>query len=151
MNAGVIEQVGSPRDLYEKPANRFVAGFIGETNFIEGTITGVWVDGITVETPIGIILSRASPEFQVGNAVVCSIRPEAIDVLAQKVSGCENVFECTVESFMYLGDNEQYQLRMKDNRIMKAMVRNVSGMARKKGESVWISVQAKNVVLLRGQ
>lgn len=171
MNAGKIEQVGSPRELYENPADRFVAGFIGETNFIEGKVTGTQDDRVTVETPIGIIIAQipnklghpsrtssgAHPQqvgapnsaVQPGDAVVCSIRPEAVDVLDEKGGGTENGFECTVESFMYLGDNEQYQIRMKDGGTMKAVAHNPWGKMRKNGSIAWIRIEPSNVILLK--
>ncbi len=80
MKDGVLEQVGPPQDLYRRPASRFVADFLGETNFIDGRAiredAGVW----SVETPLGTLCGRAGSPVTVGAAVCCSIRPESISL-----------------------------------------------------------------------
>jgi len=78
MNAGRIEQVGAPRELYERPASRFAALFMGDTNLLEGRVTpdqsGLVVDGtdITVAAPVGALAA--------GTPVAVSLRPEHLEV-----------------------------------------------------------------------
>ena len=74
MNEGLVEQTGAPLELYDAPANRFVAGFIGSPamNFLEGTVRGG-----AVETQAGVILPLPEPRSaENGRRVVCGIRPE---------------------------------------------------------------------------
>ena len=82
LNAGRIEQVGSPLDLYNHPQNRFVAGFIGnpKMNFIEGTATAASGEGVTVDLgPLGtIVVPRPGPGALVGQRVAVGIRPEHV-------------------------------------------------------------------------
>ena len=60
MNAGVIEQLGTPMEIYDHPLTRFVAGFIGESNIFDGTVTAVEGDLLRVDTPAGKLLTRGS-------------------------------------------------------------------------------------------
>ena len=81
MRAGHILQVGSPREIYTEPANRFVASFIGETNFLKGTM----VDAAQVALPGGEVLAVAvgaqATDTRAGQSVDLAIRPEQIRIL----------------------------------------------------------------------
>ncbi len=84
---GVLQQVGTPRELYRAPATRFVAEFIGETNFLPGLIESADAQFLQVSTPAGI-LRAAKPEgdFAKGQNVWCSIRPEAWRVATGEIT-----------------------------------------------------------------
>ena len=83
MNNGVVQQVGSPRDIYEHPNNRFVADFIGETNFVSGTVaqldefTTVHIGDVSVQ---GTADGR---ELSIGQEITLAIRPEKINLYQQ--------------------------------------------------------------------
>jgi len=80
MNRGRLEQVGTPAELYRHPATRFVADFIGESNFIAGTIETVSSTTLLIKTPAGPIMATA-PRGQMpttGKTVILAIRPEAV-------------------------------------------------------------------------
>jgi iron(III) transport system ATP-binding protein len=81
MRAGRIEQVGKPREIYERPATRFVAGFIGTANFFDGTVERK-EPGSTylVTTPAGPLYVSSEAEFPVGAAVTVVMRPERVSV-----------------------------------------------------------------------
>jgi multiple sugar transport system ATP-binding protein len=82
LRAGTVEQVGAPLDLYNNPANQFVAGFIGSPrmNFLTGKVAGTSAEGVSVEVPqIGRVRTIAVPRaVQVGEEVTLGIRPEHI-------------------------------------------------------------------------
>jgi putative spermidine/putrescine transport system ATP-binding protein len=80
MNRGRVEQIGGPHEIYERPATRFVAEFIGLCNLFEGTVHAVERDGLTVETARGLRLraTPAVPGAVPGQRVVVAIRPEHI-------------------------------------------------------------------------
>jgi iron(III) transport system ATP-binding protein len=107
MNAGQIQQVGRPREIYEKPASRFVAGFIGKTNFIEGTVERKEPDGVhVVSTDDGILRTTSDAALPVGTAVVASIRPEHIGLQrAMDTTGGQNAWTGTVETRAFLGES----------------------------------------------
>jgi iron(III) transport system ATP-binding protein len=83
MNRGRLEQVGTPEELYQRPATRFVADFIGESNFIEGTIAQITSTSLLIHTPAGPLRAAlprntANRNFSLGTPVTLAIRPEAI-------------------------------------------------------------------------
>ncbi|OIN98070.1 spermidine/putrescine ABC transporter ATP-binding protein [Candidatus Desantisbacteria bacterium CG1_02_38_46] len=148
MNTGMIEQTGTPREIYENPANKFVAGFIGETNFIEGKVLETNNHKVILEIRIGKLCSFNKINIQIGGRVACSIRPESIQVLDAINETLPNQFEAVIEEFTYLGDNEQYHLRLGDNSLIKAVAHNPFGQVRQKGSKVWIYIEPQNVILL---
>ena len=80
MNLGVVQQIGTPRQIYEHPVNRFVADFIGETNFLEGNVAQV---GEVASIDLGgvIALGTANGEaLAVGQAITMTLRPEKINL-----------------------------------------------------------------------
>jgi multiple sugar transport system ATP-binding protein len=81
LRSGRVEQVGAPLDLYNDPANQFVAGFIGSPrmNFLSGRAIATGPDGLTVELPgVGTIHTRAVAPGAVGQEVAIGVRPEHI-------------------------------------------------------------------------
>jgi spermidine/putrescine transport system ATP-binding protein len=84
MNDGRLQQVGSPRQVYEHPHNRFVADFIGETNFIDGIVTALGAYP-TVELPgqVPVMGDGDGREFYVGEPVTLALRPERINIYPQ--------------------------------------------------------------------
>lgn len=81
MKGGRIVQVGSPRDLYDRPANLFVAGFVGEMNVLSGRLLAREADGWRVELPGGSCMVRhEAPGAQPGESVVIAVRPERVQL-----------------------------------------------------------------------
>lgn len=110
MNDGEIMQEASPFDIYESPANRFVASFIGQTNFLDGTIETAAGNGSAhgaVETPCGLIRCVLADDMRAGDAVTVVIRPEDVHVSANaETIGADgdNVIEGEVREFQFLGE-----------------------------------------------
>lgn len=100
MHNGVLEQVGTPREIYEEPTNPFVATFIGETNLFEGTVAGADGDRVVVEAPEGSMTCQATG-FQVGDAVAVSVRPERMHVSYEPEAGF--TLRGTVRDRVYVG------------------------------------------------
>jgi len=110
LRAGRIEQCGTPREVYSRPRNPFVAGFVGETNFIEGRVTGVEGDRLRVDTGFGIWTAVAgAPELAIGSAVLLSIRPESIG-LGEGKGDTSNRFEGLLHDTLYLGEIAQHHV-----------------------------------------
>ncbi|MCP3904524.1 MAG: ABC transporter ATP-binding protein [Planctomycetes bacterium] len=81
LDRGQVVQVGGPRELYERPSTRFVADFLGETNFLPAVVKGRDNGAVVLQTPAGILRSTsAPPEVEGGRAVLCSLRPEAVRI-----------------------------------------------------------------------
>lgn len=109
---GVIQQCGAPREVYERPVNRFVANFIGETNLIPGTVMEAKAQQVAVRADHGVLVSRVLPAgepVRVGQTVTLSIRPEVIH-LGEPPSAEVNVLMGELLESIYLGEMAQHQV-----------------------------------------
>ncbi|HEY7090397.1 MAG TPA: ABC transporter ATP-binding protein [Tepidisphaeraceae bacterium] len=115
LNAGRIEQVGPPQEMYLRPKNKFVAAFMGETNFVEGTVAQSNGQSVTVSTPFGgVVVSGAQPVVRVDQKVTLSIRPEVIHI-GDAPSGAANRYEAMVHDTVYLGEFAQHEVNVSAN------------------------------------
>lgn len=150
MNEGRIEQLGSPREIYSSPENSFVAGFIGETNFISGEVESTDMGVFVVRTPSGegIRVRANSDAFTVGQKVTCSIRPERIK-FADKASPEPEaqLFEAKILSLTYYGVIEHYVLEGFDGLNVKVTNFNPEVRRRDEGEAVYITFEPEDVDL----
>lgn len=105
LGKGQVQQVGTPREIYENPSNRFVADFIGDTNFIEVQVTDVNSEQATVTTPWGLTITAAQTGAKKGKPASLSIRPEKINLGAQAAG---IVLDGTILSRNYLGGYTHY-------------------------------------------
>ncbi|MFI7446091.1 ABC transporter ATP-binding protein [Nonomuraea sp. NPDC049714] len=76
MRAGRVEQLGAPREIYDRPATRYVANFVGVANEIPGTVTGAGADTATIRTPYGLLTGVCGPGVKDGERAVAVWRPE---------------------------------------------------------------------------
>jgi iron(III) transport system ATP-binding protein len=113
LNAGSIEQIGRPQEMYLQPRNRFVASFMGETNFIDGTVVQSSTEQTTVDTPLGQLVSRRG-SFAPNAKVTVSIRPEVIH-LGASPSDARNQFDGMVHDTIYLGEFAQHLVSIGSN------------------------------------
>jgi iron(III) transport system ATP-binding protein len=166
MNNGKIVQVGAPREVYNFPVDRFVADFIGETNFIKGTLKAKSNQSVVVESVIGNIQSIYPPpsltlpaggegrggesyhKISEGDALICSIRPESINILNSPMTDKENQFQGKILNLTYLGNVEEYQLLIEEKMEAKAVLHNPSSVERHPGEEVIVHFEPKDIVLL---
>ena len=149
MNNGKIAQIGTPREVYNFPASRFVADFIGETNFIEGMLKTKNEKSASVESAIGNIQSNnIYHQISAGDALVCSIRPESINILNTSMTDKENQFQGKILNLTYLGNVEEYQLLIEEKIEAKATLHNPSSEEKHPGENVIVHFEPKDVVLL---
>jgi putative spermidine/putrescine transport system ATP-binding protein len=109
-NHGIIEQIGSPRDIYDHPRTRFVAEFIGETNLLEGTVKGHEADGTTVEFGSSRQLTVPRTDALLpGARVLVSVRPERI-LLGASSAAVQNMLPTRILDSVYQGDHLRVQL-----------------------------------------
>lgn len=167
---GILMQVGTPRELYRLPTSRFVAEFIGETNFVPGTLKHFDARDMLVETPVGPLraLRQDTQGWQEGQNVWCSIRPEAWQVQrdSQREAQPEgdastqdtNRLAARLEDVMYLGETEQLQLLLTGGtattdsdenwRHIKTSVLNPGTAAPQPGENLTLACAPSDVVVL---
>jgi spermidine/putrescine transport system ATP-binding protein len=134
MNEGRVEQLGEPSKVYSFPANRFVAGFIGECNILDASVLACDRDTCTLELA-GVGTVRATPggELQPGATGALALRPEkiAIDAPGRVVDDRVNRVSGRVVDFLYQGDVTIYRVELASGVRLEAMRPNsASGGAR---------------------
>jgi ABC-type Fe3+/spermidine/putrescine transport system ATPase subunit len=110
MQAGRIQQIGSPRDIYERPNTFFVAGFIGLSDFTEGRVEAVATSDALVAIKGLRLHIKTEGNLKVGQEVTVFIRPNSVELLDSETPGSVNVFEARVEKITYLGDSIDYRI-----------------------------------------
>jgi iron(III) transport system ATP-binding protein len=138
---GVVEQVGPPREVYRRPANAFVAEFLGEANWLDGRVASAAAGRCRVATAAGPLEAVADAPPAPGTAVKFGFRPEAVQL------GAPGGLPATVEHVTYLGATEQYALRLPGGALVKAVEANPVA-ARQPGETVGMTIRADSVFLL---
>jgi spermidine/putrescine transport system ATP-binding protein len=106
MSNGVIEQIDEPRAIYDRPLTPFVADFIGDMNFIAGTVVESADDGFAIDAGSGIVVRGRGTAVK-GMRVRVGIRPERIVAAAGSGNGTANSAAAEVITKMYLGDQMQ--------------------------------------------
>jgi spermidine/putrescine transport system ATP-binding protein len=113
MNDGAIEHLGTPRDIYERPATKFVAGFIGTSNLLSGTVASV-ANGRAVIVPgpdEQIVVPVGDDAVRVGDPLQLSVRPEKIDLAtAPPTADGRSVVRGVVTEVVYLGTSTNYNV-----------------------------------------
>jgi spermidine/putrescine transport system ATP-binding protein len=146
MSGGRIAQVGTPQEIYERPASRFVADFIGEANLLEAERIG----DARVRLPCGAHLAvAAAGEAGGSKTVTLVIRPERIALAAP---GGEAALQGTVEQVVYLGTDTTYHVRLDGGAALRVRAQNRIGAAplAQPGEIVAVDVPAAAVHVLEG-
>ena len=147
MRDGKIIQLGTPREVYNTPVNRFVADFIGETNFINGKLKSKANGHFVFETQIGEI-KATGVNISDGTELVCSVRPESINVSDSPQDNAQNQFEAEISSVVYLGDVEEYWVKVGNFWDVKAVINNPGIYERKSGDKVYVQFQPEDAILL---
>ena len=114
MDQGWIQQIGKPDDIYEQPANRFVAGFIGSVNLFEGVIDEDLPEYVTVRTadfPAPIYVGHGITGYE-GQPVAFALRPEKVHIAKDEPAGDTNKAFGVVEDIAYFGSHSVYHVRL---------------------------------------
>ncbi len=122
MDSGNVIQLGTAQEIYKKPANKFVADFIGTMNFIPGEIVEVQQkeNSAYVRTEFSekvLCYTSGGMEISAGKKVFASIRPEDVEVFTEPPQTQENVFKCTVVHKAYLGNFLYFFVSVNDTMI----------------------------------
>jgi iron(III) transport system ATP-binding protein len=146
VNQGRIVQMGPPAELYRRPRTRFVAEFLGETNFVPGKLAGQENGKMVVQTALGrLVCGSVSPDVAPGaEQVVCSIRPEALRVDSPDGT---NAVQGRVAESVYLGETAQLEVEAPGNVRLRVAALN-PGTASRAGERVTIAAAPEDVVVL---
>lgn len=124
MSKGVVLQIGRPEEIYERPASKYVADFIGETNFIDGIVKKQ--NGSTVEVELdgtGMICVESSRMFTNGQQVSVAVRPEKLRLNTAMKDG--NNLQGRVEDVIYIGTDTHYGVRLAGGQKVRVREQNI--------------------------
>ena len=148
MNAGVVEQIGTPGEVYDRPATAFVANFLGKANMLPGSVTAMEGTMATIALASGHTVRAASPKpLAPGSAVTVVIRPQKLMVGAAAVA---NRLAARIVSTSYLGGNAVYEIDIGGNTPVRANTL-IDGQPLREGEAVDVGFDPKGCVLLDAQ
>ena len=143
MNEGRIVQVGTPAELYGQPATRFVAGFLGEANFIDGDV----VEAGAVKTSVGVLRAAGAASLPVGTTVTCCVRPEDVAIASETPKAeAMSVLPARVVSRTYLGDTHQYECELAGG--LSWRVTAMGQPTHDVGQTVQLRIEARDVKVL---
>ena len=161
MNKGRTLQIGGPVEIYERPNSRFVADFIGETNFLSGTVKEIGQDFVRVElSGLGVdLLGLRMAELHNGQKVSISIRPEKIRLTDQPGEGkgvlpnAINCYPARVLDSAYIGSDTRVLVDIGPSMTMKVWEQNKistldPGMYYAQGHEVWVYVLPENALVM---
>ena len=154
MSKGKVQQIGTPVEIYERPANRFVADFIGESNFLEGKIKTISKDEACVFVPelndelTGLPVSEG---LLMGEVVTVSIRPEKIHIAEKGMN--QNTFKGIVTNTVYIGTDTHVFVDVHGKRIKVFEQNRISrldpGSFYTVGQQVLLVMMPENVLVLK--
>jgi spermidine/putrescine transport system ATP-binding protein len=146
MNAGRIEQLGAPREVYERPRTRFVAGFIGTSNLLTGRVKEV--DGTTAVLDVGaeqclIVPDAVACGATVGGSLDLTVRPEKIVIRKDAPAPGQCALRGIVTEVVYLGTSTQYAVTTAEGELL-VFLQNASDASdiAARGDNVWLSWRA---------
>ncbi|MGV6874718.1 ABC transporter ATP-binding protein [Pseudochelatococcus sp. B33] len=146
MNQGRIVQIGSPRDIYERPATQFVADFIGTTNFVDGKVRGSSRDSLTVDTGIGQLTVEGRPGIAIGSDISLSIRPEDLHLSEEPPAPSDrSVLTGTVTAKVFLGECLDFKIDVNGTQLLSRAHPSVRTPV---GEKIYIAIDPAKCTLL---
>ena len=150
MESGNVVQIGKPQEIYKKPANKFVADFIGTMNFIPGEVVEINEDrnAASVRTGFSKKMMCTSPEAAIaapGTKVYASIRPEDVEVFAEPPQAMENVFKGKIAHRAYLGNFLFYFVSVNDTMIR---VQAPHHLPQQEGQEIFLFLNPQKCMVL---
>jgi iron(III) transport system ATP-binding protein len=147
MNEGHIQQIGTPREIYERPRSQFVADFVGTTNFLDGTVLGRGAapGNFRVRTKVGEVEVLSDDDLRGEDRVVLSVRPEDVELAEERPEG-DNVWEARVDQKVFLGEFIDFQVKL-GGRILLA--RCHPSMRTPVGDALYVKLHPEKCVALK--
>ena len=148
MNEGRIQQIGTPREIYERPQTQFVADFVGTTNFVDGTVRSVEAEGgyYIVETELGPLRTLSVEPLRPGAKVVLSIRPEDVALTdAQPDDISVNAWHALVHQKVFVGEAMDFKVKVGERILLS---RTHPSVRTPIGQPIWARVEASKCVAM---
>ena len=148
MSNGCVEQIGTPDEVYEKPATGFVAKFLGESNVLPGTVARA--DGTSVVVDLGghSVHCQTSERFSAGDRVEVVVRTERLAVSPERLS-TDNCFKARLHHAIYLGGTIRYLVQLGDHRLIMVEKNRGDRAALSEGSEVYVGWPAKDSLLVK--
>ncbi|MCE5334585.1 MAG: ABC transporter ATP-binding protein [Desulfobacteraceae bacterium] len=126
LNHGELQQVGTPWELYERPANPFVADFIGINNLIPGEIRETEDNGkrAKVATKFGVLLGACDSRLKIGDKCTVCVRPETAAIGERKNGASENMIPGAISFASFIGNTMRYDIDIGENTILRVDIQN---------------------------
>ena len=145
LHDGIIQQIGSPSDIYETPDNRFIAEFVGYVNFLEGKIESFDQDSsglFLVSTEYGdIALDKINEKnFDKGDEVFLVIRPETITLFPSDAEDMPNMLKGKIQHSMYAGNLVKYKIKCGEREILIDQYNPKDFIKFKRGDNIKFTV-----------
>jgi len=151
---GEIEQIGTPKEIYEFPHSSFVARFVGTTNILHGKLRSI-DSSPKIEIPeldsFNLYISKKKPWMKEGHDLVMSIRPEKIFISKKEAPNFSNQIKGTVHSIVYYGRSTQYNVLLENKMKIQVFEQNQEHFAQEDidyDDIVYLYWQKENAVLL---
>ena len=154
MNQGKIEQVGSPKEIYEQPHTPFVADFIGNTNLFPGQISFIDRQRLQIITQNNlkiIVQPQDNTVYQSVKSVVVSVRPEKIHLSLDLPSAQFNCFEGRLLQVMYLGTHVQYLVELLSGDHLTVLQPNIGNILSDLHTPIYVCWAASDCLALTAQ
>jgi putrescine transport system ATP-binding protein len=153
MDKGQVRQVGPPANVYEHPASRFVANFLGSMSQFQATVALVSGAQVTLDVPAfgGTVQATAIPDLVRGEPVTLAIRPEKLTIHDTRPESA-NLIEGQVKDLAYFGKDSLYRITLPSGQLMSVHAVNATRKSDKRpdwDDKVWISFDPASAILLR--
>ena len=151
MRDGMIQQVGTPIEIYERPANEFIAGFVGYVNFLDGRIESIneKTQTTVVDTPYGHFeINLDQQEIQNGDEVLMVIRPESVSLSLDVGVSRQNVICGTLKTYMYAGSVAKCTVMVGDKKMIIDQYNPRDALHFKNAEKVEVEIP-RNIHVLK--
>ncbi len=155
MNRGVIEQMDTPEEIYERPRTTFVAGFIGVSNLMPGEVVSTGTGTAELRLDAGPTVRTGAAGAEMGERAHAVVRPEKLELHGANgaAAGAGPSVEGQVESSLYLGTATQVIVRLGDDTRMTVLVPNTDEEARRRlpaaGDAARLTWSADNIHMVR--
>jgi len=150
---GEIEQIGSPKDIYEFPISTFVAKFVGSTNILYGELNidsqHIYIDNLG---KFSVYINKNKENTFQNGYIAMSIRPEKIYISTKKIDGFSNMLQGVVQAIIYHGRSTQYNVKLSNDYIIQVFQQNEEHFSQENidyDQEVFLYWQKENAVLLK--
>lgn len=145
LNSGRLEQIGTPAEIYQKPANTFVANFIGLCTFIPVQVVESLGRHFVTVTEDGLRIIVMADKLAVGQKITIGIRPEVVEVFINAPENRENLFLAEISRYAYLGESVDCWLKVGK---WDLRVRLPPSLAVKPNQLIWIKLDPEKMIII---